>query len=160
MHLVVDGFNVTMADAATRRLSRDEQVAALVRRIATRDAARLGASRVTVVFDGDRPEGVSGRRVELRFARGETADDVIVSIAAASEEPLLVVTSDRELRERVLDAASAPVEFRGCSSMFEAAVARRSSRAKRERMPGSSVGLPEGANRITEELKKIWLEED
>ncbi len=26
-------------------------------------------------------------------------------------------------------------------------------------MGGSTVGIPDGANRITEELKKVWLDE-
>ncbi len=41
------------------------------------------------------------------------------------------------------------------SSVFDGAHAPR--RRTRGRYPAASAGLPKGANRITEELKNIWL---
>jgi predicted RNA-binding protein with PIN domain len=156
----VDGYNVTMADDATRRLPRDAQRDALVRRISVRGPDLLGTGPVTVVFDGHHGEGVDAAsgNVDVRYSRGESADDVIVSLAASTNGPLTVVTSDRELRERVRAAASGPVTALGCSTLFESKRPKR--RRGAGRFPASTAGLPKGANRITHELKDIWLDEE
>jgi predicted RNA-binding protein with PIN domain len=104
---VVDGMNVIGSrpdgwwrdrDAAARRLL------ARLQRAATRSHDAL-----TLVLDGrppaDLPEGVHDG-VEVRYARRrgrDTADDQIVELVAADSDPasLRVVTSDRELTERV-----------------------------------------------------------
>jgi hypothetical protein len=157
---IVDGYNVTMADAATRRLSRDEQRDALVRRLSIRGEDLLGRGPITVVFDGHHGGGTSGGpNVSVRFATGESADDAIVRMAAGADD-LLVVTSDRELRDRVREAASGPVEFKGCSHLFEERTRRAPRRRGAGRFPASTAGLPKGANKITEELKGVWLDDD
>lgn len=157
MRYIVDGYNVTMADDATRRLSREEQREALVARLAVRGADLLGPGTLEVVFDGRHGHAGAARRgnVEVRFSREETADDLIVRLAASTKGSLTVVTSDRELRARVEAAASGGVRFLGCSALFEERKARKS-----KRFPASTAGLPPGANRITEELKRIWLDEE
>jgi predicted RNA-binding protein with PIN domain len=159
MRFLVDGYNVTMADDATRRLPKAEQRDALVRRIATRGRELLGNGEVTIVFDGDVDVAAreSHRAVDVRFAKGETADDVIVRLAAAEPGKVLLVSSDRLLRDRVLSVAAGRAEFVGASHLFEE---RRPSR-KRKGVP-RDAGLPRGANKVTEELKKLWLhnEED
>jgi predicted RNA-binding protein with PIN domain len=104
---VVDGMNVIGStpdgwwrdrDAAARRL--------LVR---LQHAATGVHDALTLVLDGrppvDMPEGVHDG-VEVRYARRrgtDAADDRIVEIVAADSDPasLRVVTSDRELADRV-----------------------------------------------------------
>lgn len=77
-----------------------------------------GGAQVTVVFDGpgppdhDRPEPDAGRpgagpaadqvAVRVLYAgKDRSADDAIVELAGRHEDPVVVVTSDRGLRERV-----------------------------------------------------------
>lgn len=76
---------------------------------------------VTVVFDGSEPERpVEAAGVEVVFAPGgpNSADDRIVAILEADEEPqaLTVVTSDGELERRAAELGAAVIgagEFRG-----------------------------------------------
>lgn len=165
MRHIVDGYNVTMADDATRPLPREAQRGALVSRLALHWRELLGPGDVVIVFDGRHglahASPVPG--LEVLFAKGETADDLIVRLAASSAGALTVVTSDRELRDRVRGAApDVQVTFKGASSLFEATARReaRDGRRRRGRIGGSTAGLPKGANLITEELKGIWLQED
>jgi len=50
------------------------------------------------IFDGPAPDAVPG--VEVVGTGAESADDWITRRAAALSEPYVLVTSDRELRER------------------------------------------------------------
>ncbi len=50
------------------------------------------------VFDGPAPDGVA--RIEVVGTGAESADDWITRRAAELSEPYVLVTSDRELRER------------------------------------------------------------
>lgn len=50
------------------------------------------------VFDGAAPEGVAG--IEVVGTGAESADDWITRRAAELSEPYVLVTSDRDLRER------------------------------------------------------------
>jgi hypothetical protein len=155
MRFIVDGHNVTMRDPATRNLTTEEQRDALVRRLAVRGRQLLGAGAITVVFDGrtaDAPP--SAGALEVRFSGEEIADDVIVRIATAGDG-VTVVTDDRGLGARVR-AANERARVLGCESLFEATAPKRRRGA---RYPASTAGLPSGANRITEELKKLWLED-
>ncbi len=98
--LLVDGYNVAFALRAGRPL--EEQRRWLIDRL--RPLAARGAVTPVVVFDGD--GAGSARRepsgVEVRFtARGTLADDDIVFVVAATAEPVVVITDDAELRERV-----------------------------------------------------------
>ncbi len=98
--LIVDGYNVTLQLRPGQPL--DEQRRWLVERL--RPLVVRGGPAPVVVFDGD---GANGRLrdtggVEVRFtASGIIADDEIVFSVAATDEPVLVVTDDAELRDRV-----------------------------------------------------------
>jgi predicted RNA-binding protein with PIN domain len=159
MRFLVDGYNVTMADGATRRLPKDAQRDALVRRLSARGAELLGPGAVTVVFDG-RAGQVSQQGagpVDVRFSRDEPADEVIVRLASAEDGAVVLVSSDRRLAERVQAAATGRVTVRGRTALFEAARGRRRPAGK---LNASTIGVPKGGNRITEELKKLWLQDE
>ncbi len=100
--VLVDGYNVTKSHRP--ELDLDGQRRWLVALLGNLAAARR--VRPMVVFDGDRPEG-GGRRlsaigVEVRFSpSGITADDELVFEVEATDEPVVVVTDDAELRARV-----------------------------------------------------------
>lgn len=103
-HLVlVDGYNVSLNHRG--HLTLEQQRAWLVKLLEAA-TARFRAE-FAVFFDsrhGSPPSGSSSRTVRVRFtAPGVTADDELVfEVAAAPEDqPLLVVTDDRELRDRV-----------------------------------------------------------
>jgi hypothetical protein len=101
VRVIVDGYNLTYlldrldfhGGEARRRL------VSLLGRLATRRRHRF-----LVVFDSDQPPGSPARMgdVEVVFTSGEKADDHIVDLAGSgSDLPVVVVTNDRELRERV-----------------------------------------------------------
>ena len=50
MRFLIDGYNVTMADDATRRLERDPQRLALIRRLAARGHELLGSGPITLLI--------------------------------------------------------------------------------------------------------------
>jgi hypothetical protein len=156
MRYLIDGYNVTMADDATRRLDRDSMRLALVRRLSVRGRELLGdASPVTVVFDGGvlREDEVHGT-LRVRFSGDESADDVIVRMAIAERGDVVVVTSDRELGSRIREHAGRSVDVRPVSSVFETASPVRPRRPPRRHPHG---GLPSGHETITRELEEIWL---
>lgn len=151
MRYLVDGYNVTKRDPATARLSLERQREGLVARLATRGEGLLGAGSITVVFDGLPDVGVSTFRrgaVEVRFSRLESADDMIVRLAAGGGAT--VVTSDMGLAIR---AGGEGARVLGADVCFEDRVPRRGAR-----YPAASAGLPPGANKVTEELKRLWLD--
>lgn len=152
MHYFVDGYNVTRRDPRTASLPLIEQREALIARLAVRGADLLGRGDITVVFDGLPGGGQDARRgkVEVRYSRGESADDLIVRLIEATAGNATVVTSDGGLAARVRLPSVAVV---GAERCFEAVRVRR----RRERYPASDTGLPPGANKVTEELKRLWL---
>jgi hypothetical protein len=155
VRFIVDGHNVTMRDPATRGLTTEEQRDALVRRLAVRGRQLLGAGAITVVFAGrtaDAPPTASA--LEVRFSGEGSADDVIVGLAEEGDG-VTVVTDDRGLASRVT-GANERARVLGCEALFEATAPKRRRGA---RYPASTAGMPRGANRITEELKKLWLED-
>lgn len=152
MRFLVDGYNVTKRDPSTASLSLADQRVALVRRLAVRGADLLGTGEIVVVFDGVLGGGADERQgaVRVRYTHGEVADELIVRLAAPG---VTVVTSDGELARRV-EAAGASVL--GSECCLEARKAKR----RGGRYPAGLAGLPKGANEITRELKKLWLDDE
>jgi predicted RNA-binding protein with PIN domain len=160
MLFLVDGYNVTMADDATRRLERGAQRMALVRRLAARGRGLLGAGEYVVVFDGGRlAEDEDHGPVQVVFSGDRSADDVIVDAAARADGRLSVVTSDRELRSRVREHAGRSVQVLPASALFEQAPATHGRRLRTDaRHPHG--GLPTGHEDVTRELTDIWLSKE
>jgi predicted RNA-binding protein with PIN domain len=98
--LLVDGYNVSLALRAGHPLV--DQRRWLVERL--RPLASRGRAAPVVVFDGE-GQGRTQRDpsgVEVRFtASGTIADDEIVFAVAATDDPVLVITDDAELQQRV-----------------------------------------------------------
>jgi predicted RNA-binding protein with PIN domain len=104
--MLVDGYNVTKHPAGFPDRGLEDQRTLLLD-LCRRLARRFGAE-VTVVFDGGTVGPLPARLplgpVEVVFTdAGRTADDEIVARtnAAPPERPVVVVTSDNELRARV-----------------------------------------------------------
>ena len=105
LEVIIDGYNVTKDLRGVPGAELSDQRAWLVRLAA---AAASGRDlRMTVVFDGegDRTTSAAAARVVrcMFTAQEETADDRIVALVAdlPPDAPVLVVTSDREVRDRV-----------------------------------------------------------
>ncbi len=164
MLYLVDGYNVTKHDPATRALSLEGQRDALVARLQVRGSALLGSGRILVVWDGQGGAGVAsggsagGIRIEQVFSRDRDADDEIVARVRASKVPVTVVTSDRELQQRVSSAGAARVEVRERGVCFESA-GKGAARGGRRTGVARDTGIPAHGNAITEELKALWLDE-
>lgn len=159
MLFLVDGYNVTMADPATRELGKEAMRDALTARLAARGAALLGTGAVVVVFDARESLGVSSETVgAVKAVYAADADTEIVRRAAAANEQVVVVTNDLRLRARVSQDVARRVEYRDATVCFDAAEGPRRP-AKRGRI-ARETGLPKGANDITAELKDLWLSED
>jgi predicted RNA-binding protein with PIN domain len=105
---IVDGMNVIGAQADGWWRDRDAAAARLLRRL--QHATERSDNAYTVVFDGRPFAGVvegDCEGVEVCFARRHgrnAADDRIVELVAADADPaaVRVVTSDRELADRVI----------------------------------------------------------
>ncbi|MDO8963661.1 MAG: NYN domain-containing protein [Coriobacteriia bacterium] len=156
MLFLIDGYNVTRADDATRRLLPDDQRLALMRRLAARGRGLLGSGRIVVVWDkgfnaGD--ESMPG--VEAVFSHAETADDVIVRMAEAATGPVTLVTADRELKSRVRERKGRSTEALAVATVFDAAEQTKAKRRPTGRHPHG--GLPAGHAGITKELEDLWL---
>ncbi|MDQ3955688.1 MAG: NYN domain-containing protein [Actinomycetota bacterium] len=103
--LLVDGYNVTKAEGGFGDLSLADQRDRLVDEL-TRLALRH-SGEITIVFDG--AEVAAGtarrgrRRVKVQYSKPpESADDHLVALLTElPTDPVVVVTSDRELQERV-----------------------------------------------------------
>jgi predicted RNA-binding protein with PIN domain len=165
MLFLVDGYNVTKGDPATQGLTLESQREALVARLRVRGVQMLGRGRIVVVFDGEAGRaqgGEAGRSathpIEVVYSRGSSADDAIVERASlARGEGVCVVTSDRGLAGRVREHVGAQVDVRPREVAFESARGAASAK-KRRGSVAREAGLPPGANSITEEMKRHWLD--
>jgi hypothetical protein len=162
MLFLVDGYNVTRSDPSTHELSLEAQRDALVARLRARGAQMLGRGRIVVFFDAVDAAGAEQRDhapIEVVYARSGTADDAIVRAAVARHEKVTLVSDDRELRDRVAVHTPAGFEALPASACFDAAGRGRSRKGRRPAV-ARETGLPRGANKITEELGRLWLGED
>ncbi len=106
MPVVIDGNNLLHS------LPRDQRSRASVRHAAL-ELVRNEGVRITVVFDGSPPPGTPEvehlGRVCVRYSGPTTADDVILGLLPprGSASEWIVVTDDRELRERVRERGAA-----------------------------------------------------
>ena len=159
MLFLVDGYNVTRADEATRHMLPNDMRLALMRRLAARGRGLLGAGRIVVVWDkghnaGD--EDIGG--VEAVFSLDGIADDLIVRMAETEAGPVTIVTADRELKSRVRERRGRSTVILPTSTLFESA---EQTHAKRRPAPREAHGgLPKGHAQITKELEEVWLSEE
>lgn len=156
MLFLVDGYNVTRADDATRRLLPDDQRLALMRRLAVRGRGLLGTGRIVVVWDkGHRAGDEDIGDVTAVFSLHEIADDVIVRMAEAESGPVTIVTADRELKSRVRERKGRSTVMLPCETLFESAEQGHAKRRPSRR--AAYGGLPKGHADITKELGDMWL---
>lgn len=101
--VLIDGHNVLgVVDPSTMATGRARR--GLVANLG-RLTRHLGDSAIEIVFDSDleegRPQTVSATGIVVRFAQGDLiADDVIVERAGHLRQTAVVVSDDREVRDR------------------------------------------------------------
>lgn len=163
MRYLIDGYNVTKRDPATRDLPLEEQRDELERRLRVRAASLLGSTSYTIVWDAAGGQGVvRPAGSDVAYTRMPTADDAIVERVRRASERVGVVTSDNELAGRCRAVALHGVEVIPSNRLFEnasAPVRSKGARDKKRPMP-RDVGIPANANEINRELKKLWGIED
>lgn len=104
VHLVVDGYNVTLAERGFGDVSLEQQRDRLITEV-TKLIRRKKAS-ATIVFDGSKvPAGIARLPrgpAKVEFSKpAETADDhIIASIEGLPPFPVILATDDRELQDR------------------------------------------------------------
>jgi len=169
MRTVVDGYNLAWAIRELRDLMKAKRSDAarngLVVLLA--DLVRAGRLKtpVSVVFDG-RPEAVEPREpgVEVRFApHSGDADRLIADIVAdgAVMDELLVVTSDRELQERVRRLGAKVIGVRRFIEDYAPPKKQRSPSLPEETLreaekPSTRLSAPE----VDQWLAEFGLEDD
>jgi len=160
MLLLVDAYNVTMRDERTSALSKEGQREALLGRMRAHVSRLAPGGRVVVVFDAHEQLGHSSQDAGVvREVFAASADDEIVRRCAAARGQVVVATSDMRLRARISQDVGRHVRFRDASELSEDAL-RQASSGGRGTPVARDSGLPQGANAITEELKKLWLSQD
>lgn len=161
----IDGYNVTKGDPATRNLSLQKQRDALEERMQAHGSKLLPkGARWRIVWDGSHGAGLdhaAGSSVE--YARTPTADDAIVQHVRAANERVGIVTSDQGLARRCKGAATYGVDVLPRERLYAKEATAQGRNGKKHakghgRGGGISpeIGIPKGANKINEELKKIW----
>jgi predicted RNA-binding protein with PIN domain len=160
MLLLVDGYNVTMRDPDTSGLSKQDQREVLLARLRVHAQRLAPGGEIVVVFDAHDAFGsVSGAERPVRAVYATVADDEIVRRCASARGKVAVVTDDLRLRARISQDVGRGVEYRDVASVVAAALKTASGQNGAKRTP-RDIGLPRGANAITEELKDLWLTED
>jgi len=160
MLLLVDGYNVTMRDPETSSLSKEAQRESLLARLRVHAQSLAPKGSVVVVFDARSELG----HASVQAAGGVTevfasdADDEIVRRCQAARGQVIVATDDMRLRARISQDVGRHVRYKAASELFDHAL--RTRPGSRAGQPlARDAGLPKGANKITEELKKLWLSE-
>jgi predicted RNA-binding protein with PIN domain len=105
VHVLVDGYNVTLAEGGFGSLELQAQRDRLVQELG--GLMRRRGARATIVFDGSEvPPGVA-RRSRSQYARveyskpGTIADDHLIGVLSdLPPDPVVVVTNDRDLQRR------------------------------------------------------------
>lgn len=158
MHYLIDGYNVTRSDPATRDLSLEDQRDRLERRLRADKAKFLGNATYTIVWDGHGGAGVARSTSQAtsrsEYTRLPTADDAIVEKVRGAKERIGIVTSDHELASRCRDIAQHGVDVLKAEQLFEGAKPQK--RPGRKAPMRRDIGIPSNANEINRELKEIW----
>ena len=160
MLLLVDGYNVTMRDPATSGRSKEGQREELLARLRVHARHLAPGGTIVVVFDARSALGSSsGSEGSVKVVYANVADDEIARRCCGAIGRVVVVTDDLRLRARISQDVGRHVEYRDGSSVFAGTIAGASP-ASRKTPLARETGLPPGANKITEELKDLWLTED
>jgi len=156
---LVDGYNITMRDDSSSRLSKEDQREDLLRRLRQHAATLAPKGSIVVVFDAKAQLGRSSEgEGPVRAVYAASADDEIVRRCAQARGQVVVATDDLRLRARISQDIGRHIRFVDGVSLT--ADGLHTARRKASGGVAREEGLPSGANKITEELKGLWLSEE
>jgi len=154
VHYILDGYNILkkIPYLSNRHLSQGRQgFLDLIKRFNL-----CGKNKVTVVFDGRSDVVAPPHRTDfiVLFSEDETADDLIKKVVKKSKNPrqVIVVSDDRELRFEVKRLSARVISVEEFTKKIPA-------KKSREKFKDKAFLKKDDAQRITEELKRIWLKE-
>ena len=103
VQVLVDGYNVSKSVTGFGHLSLEDQRKRVVH--AVNRLARKHGLRPVIVFDGSETIPGTFKRLHgpaaVEYSAGETADDhLIARLERLPQDPVILVTNDRELRQR------------------------------------------------------------
>jgi predicted RNA-binding protein with PIN domain len=158
MPTLIDGYNLLHAMGRLTARAGKQALEGARRSLLLRVRAGHGpgAHDVTVVFDArGAPEGAptesSHEGIQIKFARGQTADDLIEDLIRAEPSPrFLVVVSDDHRVQRA--ARRRGCQTLGCLDYYERLLARRPASPP---PPAAPSAKPEGC---TPEETRRWLD--
>lgn len=157
VHYIIDGYNlikqIPSLSSEELRDSRDS----LIHLIKTFNLTGSHRNKVTIVFDGREDVFSPGteREFDIIFSRGESADSKIKKIVSLSGSPrsLIVVSEDKEI---VFFARS----YGANTNSINEFLSRMQKQKKTECPDGKKDEVSsKTAEKITQELKKIWLKD-
>jgi hypothetical protein len=97
VRVVIDGWNVAYQMEETPDADTQLRVVAAAQRLV---AGSRGFGRITVLFDSEKAENrVKQQGAEIRYV--PSADEEAIALARNSKTPVVVITSDRRVREAV-----------------------------------------------------------
>lgn len=156
---IIDGYNLIKGSDLFADKDIAQSRVALDRHIASRRPQGSLRNKVVVVYDGCKDVVGSPGLTHFRtvFSQGETADEVIVKMVFALSVPrsTVVVTDDLELRRRV---SACGVRCLGVCDFLKKGTGVSFHKKNDRQGKGSRDHLNcVEREKITQELKKIWL---
>ena len=156
VHYIIDGYNIIkqIPHLTSKKLkSAREGLVQLIKKYKLTGSAK---NEVTIVFDGQ-PDVVVPRakiEFEIYFTKNESADDRIKKMIKASPNPsrLIVVSDDKEI---IFFARGHRALVSSASKFLSKILKTSNTKKSTQRKFELSSNL---AREITEELRKIWLD--
>lgn len=160
LHYVIDGYNVikqvTFLTGKKLRTGRES----LIRFIERYRPHGKGENEVTVVFDGKAEVTSPQMKTQFRivFSKNESADDVIKRMVERASNPkeFIIVSDDKAvaLYCRSIGAKWMPVKEFIANTKIKKSQKKKSKTYETKDIP------EEIADKITDDLKKLWLNKD
>jgi hypothetical protein len=152
VHYLIDGYNITKSDLATKDLPLEKQREILESRLRTQSKTLLGASSsYTLVWDGSGGVGVvHDKGPNIAFAHTQSADDYIVEMVKKTGSHVGLITNDANLIARCKEAVGrSTLTVLPSSRLFEASTGRKIINQDKSDQMSRNIGLPSGADDIT-----------
>ena len=162
LYFILDGYNIVMRlpelFQKSDRLSFEASREGLVNFLSTYRPQGNVRNPVTIVFDGYAEMKLNWGRlrqeaIQIIFSEQESADDRIVSLIGKAAREMIVVTDDRELSLRVRDRGARVVSIKE----FVAKLVDKQKKVSGAHEEKEGKLTPQEEQKITDELKKLWI---
>ena len=161
LHYIIDGYNVVkQVTFLTGKKLRDGREG-LVRFIEQYRPQGSKRNEVTIVFDGKTEVISHSMKTEIRviFSRNESADDVIKRMIEKASNPgqYIVVSDDKAI---AFYCRSIGAKGLSVKDFIANTGLHKKPRKKNSYQPESKELSQDIADKITEDLKKLWVKND